>query len=341
MEPTKQSTTTSITHNITSKSWVCLQVLLLLIILFANINTSIAEDKKIIAITAIVEHPSLIQAKNGIIDELKANGYEDGKNLEIIDKNAQGAIANAILIAKNFVSMKPDAIVPISTPSAQTVIKAAKGSGIPIIFSSVTDPVAAGFVTDLQTPLENITGAIDYPLIDEEIQLIKTLLPTAKKIGFLYNAGEANSVKTIELMKKAIVGKMEYVDSQVANSNQITQSFVALVGRVDVIYIPSDNTIFSTLPKLAQMSRKHKLPIFSSDPDSVIQGVTACIGYTQYEVGRTAGKLLVRALNGEKNIAIERPNKAQVFINKTSADIMGIDTPTKILGIKTEIVGVK
>ncbi|MDA9163783.1 ABC transporter substrate-binding protein, partial [Rickettsiaceae bacterium] len=213
---------------------MCLQVLLLLIILFANLNTSLAEEKKIIAITAIVEHPSLIQAKNGIIDELRESGYEAGKNIEIIDKNAQGAIANAVLIAKKFVAMKPDAIVPISTSSAQTVINAAKGSGISVIFSSVTDPVAAGFVTDMKTQVENITGAIDYPLIDEEIQLIKKLLPDAKKIGFLYNAGEANSVQTIELMKKSMDGKMEYVDSQATNSNQITQAFAALVGRVDV-----------------------------------------------------------------------------------------------------------
>jgi len=344
MEPTKNKvkyTSTTIALKAIPRSWVCLQFLLLLIILFATINTSLAGEKKIVAITAIVEHPSLVQAKNGIIDELQENGYEIGKNLEIIDKNAQGAIANAILIAKKFVAMKPDAIVPISTPSAQTVIKAAKGSGIPVIFSSVTDPVAAGIVNDLQVPLKNITGAIDYPLIDEEVQLIQQLVPTAKNIGFLYSSGEANSVKTIALMKKAIEGKMEYIDSQIANSNQLTQAFIALVGRVDVIYIPSDNTVFSALPKLAQMSKKHKLPIFSSDPDSVKQGITACIGYTQYAVGRTAGKLLVRVLKGEENIAIERPNQAQIFINKSSADIMGIATPEKLLGIKTEIVGVK
>ena len=107
MEPTKNKvkyTSTTIALKAIPRSWVCLQFLLLLIILFATINTSLAGEKKIVAITAIVEHPSLVQAKNGIIDELQENGYEIGKNLEIIDKNAQGAIANAILIAKKLIS---------------------------------------------------------------------------------------------------------------------------------------------------------------------------------------------------------------------------------------------
>ena len=118
----------------------------------------------------------------------------------------------------------------------------------------------------------------------------------------------------------------------------VVQAITALVGRVDAIYIPSDNTVFSAMPKLIQMSRKHKIPVFSSDPDSVEQGVLACIGYTQYEVGRTAGQLLVRVLAGERNIAIQKPQIAQIFINKDSADIMGIDPPEELLGIKTNIV---
>jgi putative ABC transport system substrate-binding protein len=339
MQSTRTKVTTSIINHQISTSWLLSFTLLFItIILFGYSKIAFAEGKKLVAITEIVEHPSLEQAKQGIIDVLQENGYELGHNLEIVHKNAQGAITNALLIAKQFVSLSPDAIVAISTPSAQAAIKAMGGTDIPLIFSSVTDPVAAGLIMKINLPEANITGAIDYPLIDEEIELIQKLLPDAKTIGFLYSAGEANSVNTIDLMKKAVKGKLEYIDSQVANSNQIGQAITALIGRVDVIYIPSDNTVFSALPKLIQISRKYKLPVFSSDPDSVKQGVLACIGYTQYEVGRTAGQLLVRVLAGERNIVIQKPKIAQIFINQDSADIMGIEASEELLGIKTNIV---
>ena len=335
MEYNRHTATSTLTNYILA-AW--LLILPLIICSLFLINTAFADTKKI-AITEIVEHPSLQQAKQGILDVLAENGYEIGKNLKIIDKNAQGSIATALLIAKQFVPLEPDVIVPISTPSAQSVVKMVSGTNIPVVFSSVADPVAAGIVADLTRAEENITGAMDYPLIDEEIRLIEAILPRAKTIGFLYNAGEANSVKTVELMKKAIKGRFQYVDSQVTNSTVLSQAFNTLIGRVDAIYIPSDNTVFSAMPKLVQMSQKHKLPVFSSDPDSVKLGVLACIGYSQYAVGRTAGKLLVRILSGERAIVVEKPTEAQIFINKKTAAIMGISIPDKLLGIKTDIVG--
>ena len=318
-----------------------LQFVLAFFSLLFYTNNVLANDAKTIAITQIVEHPSLSQAKQGIIDELQDHGYTEGKNLTIIDKNAQGAIANAMLIAKNFVQLKPDAIVPISTPSAQSAIKAAIGTDIPVVFSSVTDPVAAGLVLDMEKPKKNITGAIDYPLIKEEIDLIKHYIPNIKTIGFLYSTGEANSIKTISFMKKEIEGKIDYIDSQIASSHQVSQAIESLIGKVDAIYVPSDNVIFSAMPKLVQMSRKYKIPVFSSDPDSVKSGVLACIGYTQYEVGRTAGKLLVRVLNGERNLKVEKPAKSQIFINAKTAEIIGLNTFKKIMDIETDIVGLE
>lgn len=302
------------------------------------INSAIANKQTIVAITQIVEHPSLEEAKRGILDVLSEHGYIAGQNLKIIDQCAQGNISNAMLIGKRFVSIKPDVIIPISTPSAQSVINSNREANIPVVFSSVTDPVAAGLVQDLATPIKNITGAIDFPLIDEEIKLIQKLLPNIKTIGFLYSGGEANSARTIALFKQAIAGKIEYVESTITNSNQVAQGLSALIGNVDAIYVPSDNTVFSAMAKLVQISRKHKLPVFSSDPDSVKQGVLACVGYTQYEVGRTAGTLVLRVLNGERDIAIEKPSKVEVFINKKSADMMNIVVPEEIIGFKTQIV---
>jgi putative ABC transport system substrate-binding protein len=337
MEPLRLNTKSNLASTSILLNLLRISTLLLTSLIF-TINSAYANQKKLIAITEIVEHPSLQRAKEGILDALKENGFEIGKNLEVIEKNAQSSIANALMIAKQFISLKPDAIVPISTPSAQAVVKAAGNKGIPVIFSSVTDPVAAGLVRDLTIATKDVSGAMDYPLIEEEVSLILSMIPSAKKIGFLYNTGEANSVKTIELLKEAIKGKLEYIDSHMANSNQIVQSVSAFVGKVDVIYIPSDNTVFASMAKLVQLSRQHKIPVFSSDPDSVKQGVLACIGYTQYEVGRTAGKILARVLKGENMVKVGKPEKAQIFINKITADSMGIVVPVELLGIKTDII---
>jgi putative ABC transport system substrate-binding protein len=316
---------------------ILISALIIFVLLLFPCN-SFALESKTVAITEIVEHPSLQQAKLGIMDVLLEHGYKSGENLQIIDKNAQNNIANSVLIAKKFAAMRPDAIVAISTPSAQSVYNVVKSQSIPLVFSSVTDPVVAGLVQDLAVPVENITGAMDFPLITEEINLIKILLPNIKTIGFLYSSGESNSIKTIALMKEAIKGEIDFIDATVTNSHQVGQAITSLIGRVDAIYIPSDNTIFSAMPKLVQMSREYKVPVFSSDPDSVKQGVLACVGYTQYEIGRSAGKLLVQILAGNKTLAISTPEKFNIFVNKKSAYIMNIDIPSQIIGMTPTIV---
>ena len=297
-----------------------------------------ADSQKVIAITEIVQHPSLEQARTGLLDELKENGYEEDKNLKVIQQNAQGSIANAVLIAKKFVSMKPDAIVPISTSSAQAVSNATKSDQVPIVFSSVTDPVAAGLVQCLSEPDPKITGAIDFPPLKEGLRLIKTIVPHIKTIGLLYSAGEANSLKTIESLKEEIKDQLKIIETTVPDSNRVGQALSALIGKVDAVYIPSDNTVFAAMPKVVKISRDHKLPIFSSDPDSVKQGVLACVGYTQYAVGRTAGKLLVKILKGEKNLKIEKPEHAEIFVNQISAEKMDIRVPETMSGDEIKIV---
>lgn len=295
--------------------------------------------KVVIAITEIVKHPSLIQAKLGLIDELKNNGFIVGENLKIIEQDAQGNVGIATQIAKRFVSLKPDAIVAISTPSAQTVVNAAKDSKIPIIISSVTDPVAAGIVKDITVAQENITGAIDAPAIKEEIGLIKAIIPNIKNLGLLYNSGEANSVKTIEMItKEAAASGITIVKSVATSSNQVPQSMLNLIGKVDAIYIPSDNTIFSSMAKLVQISRDNNLPVFSSDPDSVKQGVLACVGYTQYAVGRAAGKLLVQVLNGQKLLKIVKPEKIEIFMNTITAGKIGIKVQSVLIGKEVNLI---
>lgn len=335
---TVRKTTKRAQHLKVSPLLSLLAIILPLSLLFLSPTLIAQENQKVtIAITEIVEHPSLAQAKQGILDELKANGYEINKNLIIVDENAQGNISNASMIAKKFVSMHPNAIVPISTPSAQAVMNAAKTTEIPVVFSSVTDPVAAGLIKDLNQPQANMTGAIDFPPISEEIVLIKTFVPHLKKLGVLYNPGEANSVKTVKLLKEA-VGDIQIIEATAPNSNHVGQALLSLVGKIDALYIPSDNTVFSAMPQLVKLSKQHHIPVFSSDPDSVKQGVLACAGYTQYLVGRTAGKLLIKVLKGEKSLKVTTPTEWEIYVNETTATALSIAVPDKINNIKTHIV---
>lgn len=287
---------------------------------------------KTIAITEIVAHPSLIAAKKGILDVLKEQGYEVGKNLTLLEANAQNNLGTATMIAKKWASLKPDVIVPISTPSAQTVVKATQNSSISIVFSSVTDPIAAGLVPQLSGNA-HITGAIDSPPLDKSIALMKELVPTLKRLGVLYNPSEANSVKTLSLLKKTAGSSITIHAISVNSSNDLKGALHSLVGKVDAIYVPSDNTVFSCMPILVKLCRQHKIALFTSDPDSVKMGVLACVGYTQYDVGRTAGKQILSVLEGKTYLPITPPDKITLMINQTTASILGINVPNQLIGL--------
>lgn len=287
---------------------------------------------KTIAITEIVAHPSLIEAKRGILDVLKEHGYEPGKNLTVLEASAHNNIATAAMIARQWASLKPDAIVPISTPSAQTVIKATQGTSIPVVFSSVTDPVTAGIVPQL-THNARITGAMDSPPLDKELQLIQTMVPNLKTLGVLYNPSEANSVKALAILREMATPKITLVAISVNNTNDIKAALHSLIGKVDALYVPSDNTIFSCLPMVIKITKEHKLPLFTSDPDSVKQGALACVGYTQYDVGRTAGEQLVKVLAGSSDLPVATPSKISLVVNQTTATLLGIKLGSELIGM--------
>ncbi len=292
-----------------------------------------------IAITEIVAHPALQQAKAGLIATLKENGFEAGKNLKILEENAQGNIANANLIAKKFVGSNPDVIIPISTPSAQAVAHASKNTSIPVVFSSVSDPVAAGLVTDLNAPITHITGAMDQPSMPDTLKLIQTFVPNINTLGVLYNAGEANSVKAVAMLKKSLPPSITLREAAVTSSNLVPEAVRSLASSSQAIYIPSDNTVFSALAKVIQLARQNKIPTFTNDPDSVKLGILACHGYSQFAIGQTAGRFVVKILKGEKlaNLKVMRPEKADIYVNSETAKILGLSPPKQIDGLEIKL----
>ncbi len=297
-----------------------------------------AADVKV-AVTAIVEHPALDAARDGVKDALAAAGYKEGENLKFIYQSAQGNPATAAQIARQFAGEAPDVIVPISTPSAQAVVSATRD--IPVVFTAVSDPLGAQLVKDLDKPGRNVTGLSDMSPVAEHIALIKEILPNVATIGFLYNSGEANSVSLLAVLKaEAEKAGVKVVESAATKSAEVQGAARALVGRADIIYVPTDNTIISALEGAVGVAEEAKLPLFTADTDSVNRGSLAALGFNYYDVGKQTGDVVVRILKGEKpgDIPVKIAAGTDLVINKAAAAKMGVTVPEAVLARATKII---
>lgn len=274
------------------------------------------KNKKIVAITQISPHPSLDRILEGITDTLKTNENSD---LEIIFQNAQGNVATATQIAQRFVSLKPNVIVPITTLSAQTVYAAAMGKGIPLVFVAITDPIAARLVNTDGSNIPFVTGVSDAPPYAKQVEQMQTILGKKElKIGIIYNPGEPNALSQIKHIEAEIIlSGGNVIESAASSTVAVSQATAQLVGKVDAIYLPNDNTIISALTSVLKITHEHKIPVFSSDPESVERGCTAAIAPDQYQLGVQAGKIIIRLLKGEKTdtILVEKSSKISEYVN--------------------------
>ncbi|MFM9843742.1 MAG: ABC transporter substrate-binding protein [Dongiaceae bacterium] len=292
-----------------------------------------------VAVTAIVEHPALDACRDGIKDELAAQGFEDGKNISFVYESAQGNPGTAAQIAQKFVGENPTVIVPISTPSAQAVVAAT--SDIPVVFTAVTDPLGAKLIANLEKPGANVTGMSDLSPIAKHLELIKEVTPNARKIGVPFNPGEANAVTLVDLLKSE-GAKMGYeiVEAPAPKSSDVAAAAQSLVGKSDVIYVPTDNTIVSALEAVIQVGTDNKLPVFAGDTDSVKRGAIAAIGFNYYDVGRQTGQIVARVLKGEKpgDIAVQGVEITELYVNPGAAARMGVELSSDLVGRAKEVV---
>lgn len=285
-----------------------------------------------VAVTAIVEHPSLDAVRDGVKDALEAAGYKVGANLVFSYKSAQGNPATAAQIARQFAGEAPNVIVPISTPSAQAVAAATRD--IPVVFSAISDPVGAQLVKTMDKPGGNITGLSDMSPVAEHVALIKEILPKAKTIGYLYNAGEANSVSLLAVLKaEGAKAGLTIVESAATKTADVQGAARALVGKADAIYVPTDNTIISALESAVNVAVEAKLPLFTADTDSVKRGAVAALGFNYYDVGKQTGAVVVRVLKGEKpgDIPVKIAAGTDLVVNKSAAAKMGVTLPESVL----------
>ena len=291
-----------------------------------------AQEIKTVAVTAIVEHPALDAARNGIRDELAAAGYEEGHNLDLLFESAQGNPAIAAQIARKFVGEAPDVIVPISTPSAQAVVGATRE--IPVVFTAVTDPVGARLVTNLERPGGNVTGMSDLSPIGLQLELIREIAPAARRLGVIYNPGEANSVSLVELIRKEAPPRgLEIVEAPAPRAADVMPAAQGLVGKVDAIYAPTDNTVVTALEAVVRVGTDNQLPVFAGDTDSVPRGAIAALGFNYYDLGRQTGKIVVRVLEGAKpgDIPVEGVQITELYLNPGAAAAMGVTIPPEML----------
>ncbi|AHG73404.1 ABC transporter, substrate-binding protein [Mannheimia sp. USDA-ARS-USMARC-1261] len=306
---------------------------LLVAVLSAFSITAFSQDKiQNVAITAIVDHPALDSIRKGVIEELEREGFVDGKNIKIDYQSAQGSTATAAQIARKFVGDKADIIIPITTPSAQPVVAATRS--IPIVFSGVTDPVAAKLVKSWEPSGTNVTGISDHKPIAPQVKLIQTLVPELKSVGYVYSAGEVNSTIVLEELKEEAKKQgFNVVPVAVQRSADIGTAARSLNGKVQAIYISEDNGVVSAYEALHKAALEAKIPVIASDRDTVERGALAAYAVNQYDIGVATGKSAARVLKGEKAglIPTQEVSQLELSINTKTAKDLGINLPQDLL----------
>ena len=302
-------------------------ILLISLISLHQLKADKKKDVFRIGISQFITHQSLDATREGFVDELAKQGYAEGKNIEIDLQNAQGEQRNLKTISQQLAESS-DVVLAIATPSAQSLANTTQTT--PVIFSAVTDPVSAKLVESREHPGGNVTGTSDQSsdAISTQINLIKKVLPKAKTIGILYTQSEPNSVVQKDEAKRLLEEKgFTVVEKTILDSNNVKAAAESLMAEVDMVFVPTDNIISSTMETVKQVSIKHKVPVFGGSTEMIAVGGLYNYGTNYEELGRQTARMLVRVLKGEnpENIAVELPEKLELHTNQEMADALGID----------------
>lgn len=300
------------------------------------------KDIPVVGILQLVSHPALNLDYQGFVDQMKEEGFIDGKTVKFDFQNAQGDLNMTKTIADKFVADKVDAILAITTPSSQAAAQATKGTGIPVVFIAVSDPVKAGLIKAVGEPTgTNITGVASNDPVAQQMDLIEEMVPNMKRLGVMYNPGEDNSVRNVNLIKEYVAGKgWEVIEGTVSSSSEVQMAAQSLAGRVDAVFMPQDNTVMSAVQSVIKVCRDNKIPFFTGDTESVKAGAVATIGNDEYDCGRQGAELVARVLRGEDvgSIPPEEIRKRTLLINKKAADAIGLEIPQSLLNRADDVI---
>ena len=294
-------------------------------------STDSTEMKKI-GVIQLVEHKSLDIIYNSFKDELKNLGYVDGENVKITFQNAQGDMSNITSIVQGFEGDKQDVVVGIATPVAQGAMSLTKTT--PVVFSAVTDPIGAGILTDMNAPDKGMTGTSDAVQIDKIMDLALQITPDVKKVGFIYNPGEDNSVTNLGLLENYVKEKnLELETVSISTSADLQTAAASLFEKVDMIFVSNDNTVAEAMPILTSEAIKAKKPIYVGADSMVMDGGLATVGIDYTDLGKETAKMVDEILKGKS--ANEIPVKVFkddlfIYVNTDTAAALGIEIPESI-----------
>jgi putative tryptophan/tyrosine transport system substrate-binding protein len=311
-------------------------VLVLCVGALGTVRLAHAGDTKTVAIMAMVDTPQLIEVKDGIIKGLAAHGYVEGKNLTIDYKSAQGNFGTAQQIARQFVGESPDVIVAITTPVGQAVVASTKE--LPVIFSTVTDPISAKLVPSATHPGGNVSGVSDEVPTELQINLVRQVVPNMKTLGLLYDSSQDSSRATAERIKQ-VAPKMGFavVEAPAMGVNNVASAAQSLVGRVDALFVPNDTIVYSAFETVVKVAQEARVPLFSAERRSVQRGSIGTVGFDFTQMGVQTAELVNQVLNGKKPGDIDVvymkdiPNATGLYLNKASAEKMGVTIPSSLL----------
>ena len=290
-------------------------------------------EKVNVGIVQLVEHAALDAANKGFVEGLASKGYKEGQNITYDRQNAQADQSNLQNIAHRFVNNKVNLICAIATPAAQTVANVT--SDIPIVATAVTDYKAAKLVKDNAKPGTNVTGTTDMNPVEQQLDLLLKLVPNAKSVGTIYCSSEVNSQLQIEILKKAAAAKGVTVkEATVSNVNDIQQAARSLVGKVQAIYVPTDNVLASAMPTLVSVTEEAKLPVICGEGGMVKAGGVATLGVDYYKLGFQAGEMAADILSGKSkpaDMAIQAQKEFKAMVNLKEAEKIGLKVPEDVL----------
>lgn len=288
-------------------------------------NKNASKDVVHLGILQYVEHPSLTAARKGFVDELKKEGYVEGKNLKLDYENAQGDQSNLQTISTNLLSNN-DLVLGIATPAAQTLSNLS--TDVPVVFTAVTDPVSAKLVDTMETPNGIATGTSDMSPISKQVELLQKVMPDVKKVGIMYTTNERNSeVQVEEAQKEFAKAGINVITKGISSTNDVQDTAKSLMSQTQVLFIPTDNMIVSAISLLTELSKEMKVPVVGGSADVVDQGVLFTYGANYEALGRQTAKLAVRIIKGEdvSKVASEYPKALNVVANDDMAKTLGID----------------
>ncbi|HFI0647598.1 TPA: ABC transporter substrate-binding protein [Streptococcus suis] len=299
---------------------------LLTLVACSSSSEQASSDVVKVGVLQYMEHESLTAAREGFVDELEANGYKEGEKLVLDYQNAQGDQANLQTISEQLIDGN-DIVLAIATPSAQSL--ATVSTETPIVFTAVTDPLSADLVESIEKPGGLLTGTSDQAPIDKQVELLGQAVPDAKTVGILYTTSERNSEVQVEQAKE-LLEKAGYkvVVKGITSSNEVQDATTSLMKDVDALFIPTDNTVASTMTMIGELSVEHKVPVIGGSTDMVDEGGLLTYGTNYEALGRQTAKMAIKIIEGANvsETAVEYPETVSLHVNEEMAQKLGIDT---------------